>query len=504
MTRGIAILLMLLLLLTQAWPTQVGQAQASPTHTVGRGETLSQIAQRYGIPLRDLMALNNITDADTLYAGQILLLPAPADATPADVTLDPAAPADDTPQRHTVRPGETLSQIAQRYGIPMTDLMARNGITNPDALFIGQELRLTPAPETAPAATVEPAEETGAESTTEIPPVPPLVSLNRVVTVGPGDSMRSLALRHGVDEDALRRLNRLEPRTLLSLGQELLLPATRTDLEVSPPVSPQAGDTPGDRYVVQPGDSLGRIAERYGLALADLLAANRIANPDTIFVGQTLQIPAPVPAVAASSPAPLPHTIGRPRSGFYVYTVKRGDTLSALAREFDTTQLAILEYNNLPSPETVFLGMTLRIPYGPPPLPITHPPTPMSGTRFLVSLSRQQCWLIQGDQVRYAWTCSTGYGQWITRTGNFAVQTKLEMAKSSAYRLDMPYWLGIYDVGAFENGIHGLPIRWETGERIWEGLIGQPATFGCAMLADDDAARLFEIAFLGMPVHIVQ
>ena len=68
----------------------------------------------------------------------------------------------------------------------------------------------------------------------------------------------------------------------------------------------------------------------------------------------------------------------------------------------------------------------------------------------------------------------------------------------------MPYWLGIYDVGSYENGIHGLPVRWETGEKIWGGLIGQPATFGCAMLDDDDAAVLFDLAYLGMPVHIVQ
>ncbi len=79
----------------------------------------------------------------------------------------------------------------------------------------------------------------------------------------------------------------------------------------------------------------------------------------------------------------------------------------------------------------------------------------------------------------------------------------MKMAKSSAYELDMPYWLGIYDVGTFENGIHGLPIRWDTDEKIWEGLIGQPATFGCAMLEDEDAETLYDLAFLGMPIHIV-
>jgi LysM repeat protein len=198
-----------------------------------------------------------------------------------------------------------------------------------------------------------------------------------------------------------------------------------------------------------------------------------------------------------------PKTIGRQRSGFFYYTVKPGDTLSELAREFDSTQLALLEYNNLPDTETVFAGLELRIPYGPPSLPVTTPPIPFSGSRFVVSLSRQQCWVLEGETVRYTWNCSTGYGEWITRTGNFAVQTKMEVAKSTAYELDMPYWLGIYDVGTYENGIHGLPIRWETGEKIWEGLIGQPATFGCAMLDDEDAETLYELAFLGMPVHIV-
>ena len=197
-------------------------------------------------------------------------------------------------------------------------------------------------------------------------------------------------------------------------------------------------------------------------------------------------------------------TIGAPRRGYFYYTVKPGDNLSELAREFDTTVLALLEYNDLPNAETVFTGLELRIPYGPPPLPVTAPPTPASGTRFVVSLSRQQCWVLQGDQVRYTWTCSTGYGQWITRTGVFAVQTKLELAKSTAYQLDMPYWLGIYNVGTYENGIHGLPVKWETGKKIWEGLIGQPATFGCAMLNDEDAKTLYDLAFLGMPVYIVQ
>ena len=68
--------------------------------------------------------------------------------------------------------------------------------------------------------------------------------------------------------------------------------------------------------------------------------------------------------------------------------------------------------------------------------------------------------------------------------------------------MDMPYWLGIYNVGTYENGIHGLPVRWDNGKKIWEGMIGEPATYGCAMLADDNAAILYKMAYVGMPVHI--
>lgn len=498
------------------------QAPASPTHTIQPGETLSGIAQSYGVPLDELMALNSIVDPDAIYWGQILVLPvddATANQPPPEISIDPAAPTEDAtepPTTHVVQRGETLTAIAQLYGVTLDELMAINGVANADAIVIGQTLRLTPVTSTDTAQTAPtPAPPTGSGN--------PIASRNQTYSVGPGDSVATIALHFGVDEASLRRLNGLGATTLLDLNQVLIIPATRSDLALppsnqieSPIVSSSAPDAD---YVVQPGDSLSLIAQRNGYSLAELMEANQIASPDTIYVGQALRYPpgddtddntdeadaqdgTTDTATEDSSPSPFP--LGPPKRGYFYYTVKPGDTLSALARDFDTTQLALLEYNNLPNTETVYTGLELRIPYGPPQLSMTTAPTPQSGTSFIVSLSRQQCWVLQGSQVRYTWTCSTGYGQWITRTGSFAVQTKLELAKSTAYELDMPYWLGIYDVGAYENGIHGLPVRWETGERIWEGLIGQPATFGCAMLADDDAATLFDLAFIGMPVHIVQ
>ncbi|HXF63036.1 MAG TPA: LysM peptidoglycan-binding domain-containing protein [Caldilineaceae bacterium] len=468
------------------------QTVASPTHTVQAGESLSEIAVRYGLSLDELMALNSIDDPDAIFAGQILVLPTAAPPAPPPLAVDPAYRPDEPPATHIVQPGDTLTAIARAYGMDPAELMALNGIADPNTIIIGQALRLSPAVATGEAQDAPAPPMTGSGN--------PIASLNPVYTVAPGDTLARIALQMEVDETALRRLNRLETGAPLAVGQTLILPATRRELAPPAPASPEEDSI---EYTVAPGDSLSAIAQAHGLSLAELMEANAIENADAIYVGQRLLLPPPAAAASEDEEPQMPIQIGRPRSGYFYYTVKPGDTLSELARDFDSTILAILEYNDLPDQETVYLGRTLRIPYGPPPLPLDGPPAPLSGTRFLVSLSRQQCWVFQGERVRHAWTCSTGYGEWITRTGTFAVQTKLELAKSTAYELDMPYWLGIYDVGAYENGIHGLPVRWDTGEKIWTGLIGQPATFGCAMLDDDDAATLFELAYLGMPVHIV-
>ena len=480
-------------------------AQAAPPsqtadgrqHVVAAGETLSQIAEGYGVSAAALMAANGIDDADAILEGQILLLPAAAEQDALAVQVDPAYADLGPPIVHAVQPGETLSQIAERYAVPMAELMRINGLADADLVVEGQRLRLTPALETQTAQSL---------AATESPPLvsanAALTTLNRRYEVQFGDTLEQIALREGVNVDALAAINGLDrqPTPALASGQPLILPATTRELRAQASNQPPAAEEAAE-LTVQPGDSLSQLAQDAGVSLADLMAVNRIVDPDAIYIGQTLTLPPP-PAAHAEEDEP-PRQSGRARSGFFHYTVRPGDALSVLARDFDSTMLAILEYNDLPDAETLYSGLELRIPFGPPDLPVQLPPTPLSGTRFLVSLSRQQCWVLRGEHVLHTWPCSTGYGGWITRTGTFAVQTKLELAKSGAYELDMPYWLGIYDVGSYENGIHGLPVKWETGEKIWSGLVGQPATFGCAMLEDDDAAALYDLAYVGMPVHIV-
>lgn len=509
-------------------------------HTVQPGETLTGIARAYGLPVATLKALNNLGDADFIVVGQTIRLsvqaPDPAELAPTATTtattttmLTPvqeataaatATSSASAPATYQVQAGDTLSGIAKRFGLDPETIKTLNGIEDENAIYWGQTLILsaqaaqadatataqpkpseTPATDT-PATDMPPATETpGATETLAATAMPaaampitrsgnPIASLNQTVAVRFGDTLSRIALRTGVDAEALRQINHFDSLDApLNAGQALILPATDDELH------PQ---TPAQEHVVKPGESVGAIAQAYGLTTNELLAANRIADPNAIYPGQSLLIPSPT---APGTDSDI--QIGPASSGFFYYTVQPNDTLSAIAQQFGSTMDALRTYNGLPDNETIYAGLDLKIPYGAPELPVNLPPVPMSGTRFVVSLSRQQCWVFEGDNVRYAWNCSTGVAERKTKPGNYHVQSKIPNAKSKVWRLDMPYWLGIYDVGTVENGIHGLPVAWRTGKKIWEGLIGQPATFGCAMLNDANAATLYKMAFLGMPVHIV-
>lgn len=506
-----------LLLLAFMLPVTPLYAQGQ-THTIQPGETLSEIAQQYGVTLTELMAANGITDADSIYSGQQLEIPQASAGAAQPQAEPPGAEAPmDLPETYIVMTGDTLTAIARRFDIPVETLRALNTVDDADTILVGQTLRLkmaissaaqpaaidAAAPDAMSTGDSEPAialidevEQPAVAPTAPETPIErsgnPVGSLNRIYTVRAGDTLSLIALRTGVDAESLRRLNRFPTLNApLNAGRQLLLPATGDELRPR---------SPAREHQVSAGETLSKIAAEYGVTLVALLQTNRIADPNTVYPGQRLSIPGVAESVAAPN---LRNQIGPPRSGFFYYTVQPGDTMSEIARNLNTTMLAIQTYNNLPDTSTVYNNMELKIPYGPPPLNLTFPPVPMSGTRFVVSLSRQQCWVYQGARILHAWPCSTGAGERRTKAGNYAVQSKILNAKSKVWQLDMPYWLGIYDVGPYENGIHGLPVAWKTGKKIWSGLIGQPATFGCAMLDDLEASTLFKLAFIGMPVHVI-
>jgi LysM repeat protein len=295
-------------------------------------------------------------------------------------------------------------------------------------------------------------------------------------------------------------------------------------------------------YTVNPGDTLAKIAAVHGASIATLMQANGIQNPDLISTGQRLIIPgasaalastAPVAAsgspaaVTAASPAPLTAASAalveapaanpsasaaevNPAGGIYI--VKSGDTLAKIAAATGTTVSALMQANGINNANLVYTGQRLVIPgkgaAQAKPAPAAGPASapavaaPAGGTGLVTSVSKQRCYLFQGGSLTDTWPCSTGRSGWGTAIGNFKIQSKLPRAYGSRWGFWMPYWLGIYWAGGSENGIHGLPISAKTGYKDWGNKIGTPISFGCIVLQDAAAKKLYDMAYIGMPVSI--
>ena len=88
-------LALMLALITVLAPASQAQVDAPTTHTVSRGETLSEIAEQYEVDMRQLMALNGILTPDAIYIGQTLTLPAPAPTATSTPTSTATLTADD-------------------------------------------------------------------------------------------------------------------------------------------------------------------------------------------------------------------------------------------------------------------------------------------------------------------------------------------------------------------------------------------------------------------------
>ncbi|UCC64119.1 MAG: L,D-transpeptidase [Anaerolineae bacterium] len=130
------------------------------------------------------------------------------------------------------------------------------------------------------------------------------------------------------------------------------------------------------------------------------------------------------------------------------------------------------------------------------------PPTPTPvPKRIEIYIGQQRMLVYEGDHLIWNWVVSTGEPGRPTRTGHFQVLDKIPNAYASRWNLQMPYWLGIYYVGPSENGIHALPIL-SNGQRLWEGFLGRPVSYGCVILGVEEARLLYEWAAVGTPVDI--
>ncbi len=229
-------------------------AQEQRVHTVTYGENLFRIAQQYGIDVDSLARANNISNTWIIDVGQQLIIPSLVPEQP--VPLAAQQPA-----------GETVSQT------PLSlDPLSQAPITQP--------ITEAPAP-IEPAAPPAPAEQPPVTET----PV-------EYYTVPYGQSLAQIARNFNMSLDQIARLNDITNPNLIYAGQQLIV--TR-EPGGSAPNAPAEHDPslPSNTvtHIVQEGENLASIAERYGISWLDIAQANNIYDANIVNVGEELLIP---------------------------------------------------------------------------------------------------------------------------------------------------------------------------------------------------------------------
>ena len=99
-------------------------AKAQVVHTVQKNETLSAIAKKYGVSARSIQAVNGISNPNLLFVGKKLKIP--------------SGSTSEIP--YTVKKGDSLGSIASRFGVKLSEICSRNGISSPNLIKVGQKI----------------------------------------------------------------------------------------------------------------------------------------------------------------------------------------------------------------------------------------------------------------------------------------------------------------------------------------------------------------------------
>ena len=276
----------------------------SVTHVVEEGDTVSELALRYGSTREAINQANGLNAANLIYVGQRLIIPINLPATPegaetptatatatATPTFTPTPTPTATPITYQILPGDTLERIAQQYGTTVQLLAQQNNIVNIHQLDVGQILVIpTAIPPTATATLIP----------TAAPTIATTADAYVIYVVVAGDTLSQIAVDHNTTVAAIAQLNGIEDARTIFIGQRLRIPSA-----VGTPVgtpAPTATPTPiltptplptnvPITHFVRAGDTLYGIAAFYGVSVVELAQLNGITNFDQLSVGQVLIIP---------------------------------------------------------------------------------------------------------------------------------------------------------------------------------------------------------------------
>lgn len=375
-------------------------------HKVRRGETLASIANAYGVTTSSIKKANGLRSSSIKRGRSLKIVTTERVKVPIENTEEevgdelmlqngeevesvdagdaenaskdennepkaapkPAKSHDGIVVKHTVVAGETLHSLAKANGLTVDQIKTANGLTS-DEIQVGMVLTIPdpsykPTPHassgTKPAATTSrPAVHASEIHKSDAEKTEAPKQVQHVVKRG--ETLAKIARKYGVSTDDIKALNDIE-NDVVQRGQLLMIPvvekgsqaasAAEDKAETKQPANAasKAEATP-TTYKVRKGDTLGKIADKFGTTVDAIMQANGMSNSE-IMVGQTLQI---------SGKAKGSKSAAKSSGSTTTYKVRSGDTLGSIAARYGTTVNAIKRASGLKS-DRLSIGQKLTIP----------------------------------------------------------------------------------------------------------------------------------------------
>lgn len=157
-----------------------------------------------------------------------------------------------------------------------------------------------------------------------------------------GETLFTIAQQYGLPMDAITHANGISDPRQVYVGQQLVIPGTGSNAPETVP------------YLVQAGDTLASIARRYRTTWQTLVQVNRVLSPNTLYVGQVIQVP-------VSGNASGEETIQSNASDL-IYIMRPGDTALSIALRYGLSTWTLATVNHIANPALFYPGQELLIP----------------------------------------------------------------------------------------------------------------------------------------------